>query len=98
MKDSKLIAAFRTLDTKELKKFEKFITSPYFNEHIGIIELGRYLTSLYPDFQGELITKAQIYKACFPDDGYDDLRLRHLVSDFLKLLEQFFSQQSYEEA
>lgn len=91
MKDTKLLAAFKTLDSKQLKKFIKFIESPYYNEHAGLVRLGHYLFQLSPDFLEDDLDRRKVFAHVYPDEEYNDLRFRHLSSDFLKLLEKFFA-------
>lgn len=98
MKDTKLLAAFKTLDSKQLKKFMKFIESPYYNEHAGIVRLGNYLTHLSPIFPEENLDKRKVFSQVYPLEEFNDLRFRHLSSDFLKLLERFFAVEELHES
>lgn len=89
MKDNKLFAAFKTLTPKELGRFEKFIDSPFFNEHEGLKRLLVYLKHKCDEGLG--YDNKEMFLFCFGKYEYDDLRLRHLMSDFLKLIEMFFA-------
>lgn len=91
MKDTKLFKALMTLSVKELHRFNKFIQSPYFNEHQGIIKLGDFLFNKIIFHEGNIPTKIEVFETVFQNQEYDDLRLRHLFSDFLKLLDKFFA-------
>ena len=90
MKDSKLFEALETLNAKEFNKFLKFLRSPYINENRNILLLADYLQEIYPEFTPDKLDRLLLYKVVY-DDEFNDLRLRHLLSDLLKLLELFLS-------
>lgn len=94
MKDSKLFAALTTLSVREFNRFVKFLQSPYINENKALISFGEYLVDLYADFEHNEISKEEIHKRVF-GGAYNDLKVRHLLSDMLKLLEKFFAMENY---
>ncbi|MEX0968786.1 MAG: hypothetical protein WD077_16260 [Bacteroidia bacterium] len=85
--NTKLIMLLKTLNDREWLHLAKFIESPYFNVHEGIHLLFEALQRNASNI--ESVTKSSLYKAVFGEEKYNDLRLRHLLSDFLKLLEHF---------
>ena len=90
MKDNKLLAAFKTLKPKELGRFEKFVCSPYFNVHEGAIALAQYFISNLDVGKPEDFERERLFAAVY-EGVYDDLKIRHLCSDLLKLLENFMA-------
>lgn len=94
MKDSKLFTALTELSVREFSKFIKFLNSPYLNENHSIIAFGTYLERVFVDYENTGISKEAIHQAVFTGP-YDDLRVRHLLSDMLRLLEKFFALENY---
>lgn len=89
MKDSKLLQAIKVLSQKELRQFQLFADSPYFNRLEELRSLIAYFNSVAPEYEDAKIEKEVVFHAVFEGEAYDDLRLRHLFSDCLKLLERF---------
>lgn len=82
------------LNVREFGKFLKFLRSPYLNENQGLIAFGNYLEGVFENYEETEVSKETIHDAVFGGE-YDDLRLRHLLSDMLKLLEKFFALENY---
>lgn len=98
MKDSKSYIALSALNIYELNRFKKFIHSPYFNVNQNLIKLFE----LYNDeirFENSdqvQLTKEYVWTYVFPAETYNDVKLRKLNSDFLRLLEQFLAQEQFQ--
>ncbi|MCB0738784.1 MAG: hypothetical protein KDC92_14820, partial [Bacteroidetes bacterium] len=90
MKDNKLLAAFKTLTPKELGRFEKFVCSPYFNIHEGLVGLAQYIISKLQNGESVDFERETLFYVVF-DGPFNDLKIRHLTSDLLKLLESFMA-------
>ena len=96
MKDSKAYVALSSLSVYELNRFRKFIISPYFNVNKSLINLfDLYHTKIRSDKEPEF-NKESVWTSVFPNESYNDIRLRKLNSDFLRLLEQFLAQEQFE--
>lgn len=89
MKDSKLFEAIQTLDKKAFVRFIKFLRSPYQNEHEHILLFADLLEDRFPEINDEKLPREQIGAFVFVGRRYNDLKVRHLMSDMLKLFEQF---------
>lgn len=96
MDSSKLIELLKTFDTKEVKQLSEFLASPFFNKNSDIVLLYGYLKNHAPHFPIKRIEKQVVYKAVFPDQQYNDKRLRRLMSALLKLAEEFTGLQKYQ--
>ena len=96
MKDSKAYVALSSLTVYELNRFKKFVISPYFNVNKSLIKLFDLYHSDIRSIKKNELTKDQIWSTIFPDQSYNDIRLRKLNSDFLRLLEQFLAQEQFE--
>jgi hypothetical protein len=96
MKESKLFEALQTLDKKEFATFLKFVRSPFFQEHRDVLSLARVLEDFYPEINDETLPRERIFDLVF-EGGFDDLKVRHLMSDMLKLFERFVAYEIFEE-
>jgi len=73
----------------ELKHFSLFVQAPYFNKNKDIAKLLEYLNLQHPDFPEEQVKKTTIFEKFYPNEPYDDKQIRYLMSNLLKLGEQF---------
>ena len=87
----------KTFSAAELKQFRDFLHSPFHNTNKNVIRLYEYLRKFSPDFNREksrkLLTKEKIFKKIFPGKKYNDIVLRILLSDLIKLSEEFLTYQ-----
>lgn len=83
MRDSKLshlIASFSLIEQREVRRF---LMSPFFNTRSDLVELfDLYCTDPFSD-------KFKAWIQLFPDQGFDDQKMRLLMSYLYKLLEQY---------
>ena len=77
MKNSQLIKLLKTFDTKEIKRFSEFISSPYFNKNKNVIKLFKVVLKAHPDFKK--ITRENIFLKLFPGKKYNGNTLRVLI-------------------
>ncbi len=89
MQNSKLIKLLKTLSTKELNQFKKYIRSPYFNENQKLIRLTDHILRYAPIYRHKALNKETVFNQFFPGKSYDDLVIRHLISEILHLLNGF---------
>lgn len=86
---SKFIDIVKTFSKSELKSFREFLASPYFNSNKNVIRLYEFIRKFAPDFSSDLLTKELLYKKLYPGKKYNDTVMRILLSDLLKLAEEF---------
>ena len=89
MKGSKLLVLLSTFNKAELKEFNKFILSPFFNNRREVIPFYVYIQKLAPDFTGEGLDRETVYKRVFPDRPYNEQHLQKLMNYLLKLAEKY---------
>ncbi len=88
MKRSKLLLLLDTFSAKELREAENFVRSPFFNKRKDLIVLYEYLREclfihrVVPD-------KTQAFRELYPEEPYDDHRIRMAMSLLYKLLEKY---------
>lgn len=89
MKNTQLWSAFSTLDKSELREFERFARSPYFNRKEQLVRLSGYLRDCLENRRQPEAQKA--WQATYPGAGvFDDQKMRLANSHLLELVEQFW--------
>jgi hypothetical protein len=83
------IKLIKSFSKHEILEFEKFICSPYFNTQSALSKIYNQLIVFYPDFNSVDLTKANIYKAVFPEKEFNDILFRKYISNLMKLAEDF---------
>ncbi len=88
MKKSLVWDIIQCFSKKEIKTFRQFLASPYFNQRADLRHLFDYLIGV--QIAGKAApTREVLYGELFPNEVFDDQKLRLLVSYLLKLLETF---------
>ncbi len=103
MKKSKLFAIFQSLTAAEHRQLKKFTRSPFFNKKEEVIALCDYLIKNAPKNPSEIdawadkkMDKQVVFQKIFrKQNAYDDLKMRHLMSDTFKLLTTFIAYLNY---
>lgn len=90
MDKSKLIVVFRTIEKKELRDLKKWVQSPMHNEHKDVAKLFEFLFTRY-NLNTTTLKKERAWKYLYGNKKYDRLRLRHVMSFSLDVLEKFVS-------
>ena len=95
MLQSKLISLFRNFTKEELKRFEAFLLSPYFNQSEKMVKFFRLIEPHQPMFDSKKLEKEKLYKALYAESEYNDLTMRKLISDLFKLTKTFIAQEGF---
>jgi hypothetical protein len=88
MINSKLIQLYSGLNKEEKTLFKKWVLSPVHNQHKDVVQLFDFVTTKRKLTERVLI-KEKVFAAIYPTKEYDDLRLRHLMTLGVELLEDF---------
>ena len=91
MNRSKLISILSTFSTRELREFEEFINSPFFNKNPIPIALFDLVMPHHPAYGEEAVAMERIFPLLFPGEPYEEQRLRYAMTDLTKLLETYLS-------
>lgn len=92
MKELKLIRILKTFKHKELKDFEKFILSPYFNKGRNLLPYFKELKKFSPHFDSSNLTKEYIFGRLNKIGKFDmkaNALMNKLNSEMQKLLEAY---------
>ena len=79
------------LSEEELQQFSDFLRSPFHNKNKNVIQLFEIIKKHYPFFKSDKIVKEKIFKKLFPGRKYNDVVMRILISDLIKLSEEYLS-------
>ncbi|MBK8553976.1 MAG: hypothetical protein IPL53_24190 [Ignavibacteria bacterium] len=99
MKKSKLLTLLSSFSKEEMKNFEKFIESPYFNKERNFKPLYNILKRHHPAFDSTLFTEERIFKKLYPGKVYDrrsSVSLRVIESQLTNLAEKFLVYNGFE--
>ena len=86
-----IIKILKKFKQKEMSDFEKFLNSPFYNNHSTITKLFRELKKFYPQFADKLLTKEYLFEIVNPGKKYDDMLFQKYLSRMNKLAEEYLS-------
>ncbi|NOS86582.1 MAG: hypothetical protein HOP31_15715 [Ignavibacteria bacterium] len=93
----KILEILRTFDKTELKKFERFIRSDYYNTNTRVHKLFRHLNKFYPLFNEKKLTEEYLFSQVYPGKKYNKKTLWYLLSELQHLAEKYLSLSDLEE-
>lgn len=85
---SKSLDILKTFTKEELKHFSDFVRSPFFNKNKNLIKLFDELEKSHPEFDAE---NEKLHSEIYPGKPYSHNNLKKLLSEMLKLTENFLS-------
>ncbi|MDZ4840358.1 MAG: hypothetical protein SGJ04_10155 [Bacteroidota bacterium] len=95
MKKSKLIALFQVMNSHEMKWFDRYVNSTYFNQNENVIKLLGILRKYHPEFQDSKIAMENVGNLLFNHYDWREQDLRYVMTDLFKLLESFLALQEF---
>jgi len=98
MRETKLYSTLVDLDGFELNRLHRFILSPYFNRNEATIRLFEWIKEDLKKTPEDSVEKEDLWKLCYgTNEPYNDGRFRKLQSDLLKLIEDYYAQEAFED-
>ncbi len=98
MYQNKAIQILKTFTAQEMRQFADFVQSPYFNKNERLVRLFDILYECHPAFDAPVIERHKLFKAVFGEDVLlEEQKLRYLLSDLTKLLEEFICVRAVDE-
>lgn len=89
MHKSKPIQILKNFSVWELKDLEKFIGSQFYSSNEMLQQVFKILKKEHPKFEGAILEKEKLFKKLFPNETYEESKLRYIFSDLAKLIEEF---------
>lgn len=96
MYSSSLIEIFKKFTPKEMKEFEEFVASPYYNKNKNVITLFDLLKTEYPDFSKGELTKEKAFKVIYKGNKYNDGTIRLLMFYLQEVVEKYLAVKNFE--
>ena len=91
MINSSLIKILRSFSRAQLRSFEKFTDSPYFNTSRASAEMLKEMIKYYPDFSSPQFTKENLFKAVYSKNDFNSVLFRKILSNLINLSEKFLT-------
>lgn len=79
----------KSLNNSELKKLNKYIESPYFNESRIVRDIHKYFSLMIKSDTDENYSKELLYEIIYPNEKFNESRLRKMISLYTHQLENF---------
>lgn len=92
MVKSKFIEILRSFSNEELKMFRDFVRSPFHNSNKNVIKLFDIARKYGPAYDSDALRKEKLFTKIYPSKKYNDTVMRILLSDLLRLGEEFIVQ------
>lgn len=96
MYTSNLLEIFKKFTPKEIKEFEDFVASPYYNKNKNVVLLFNLIKSEYPDFNKGNLTKEKTYRKIYSGTKYNDGTIRLLMFYLQDVAEKFIAVKDFE--
>jgi len=91
MIDIKLVRILKTMNSKELKRFNLFVSSYQFNKNQKHVALLEYFIKHYPAFDAPDFTEKEAFEYLFPKESYKNETVTKLISRLFRLLTEFLA-------
>lgn len=96
MHKSQLIQILRTLSKKEIRDLKKWLRSPFHNQRQDVVDLFDYcFTRDYLEREDKL-DKEMVFEKIFPNEAYDDAKIRQTMYFMRIAVEDFLIYNSYQ--
>jgi len=86
MKKTKLIALLKKLSPTEMRRFQEYTFSPFFNKNKKVQQLLNILLENAPDFDSATLEKRKVFEKIYLNQQYNELQINNVISDLLQLL------------
>jgi len=97
MKKSRLIQILKSFSEREMKTLGKYLASPYFKKREGVVQLYEHIVLVLRSNDEAALDKKNTYRKLFPNQAYNDVALRLIMSDLLRQTEGFLAIERYQQ-
>ncbi len=94
---STLLEILKTFNKEELKRFEDFLRSPYYNKNSNVIKLFNVIKKYFPDLESKNLNRESVWKELFLEKSFNYGVMKNLIYELQKLSEKFLHIQNYED-
>lgn len=96
MNNSSLILLLKKFDKQQMKEFNSFVKSPFFNTNKALASLFEYIRKQHPEFNEEKLEKEYVYRKIFGKTEFNDGFFRVLMSNLQNLAEEYLSLKGFQ--
>ena len=89
MKNNKIYELLSTFSREELRGFEKFISSVYFNRGRNYAPLLKELKKFHPGFDNKKINNEYLYSRLYPGRRYNDQVIRNMFTGLTRIAKDY---------
>jgi len=91
----KLFNILSTFSRKELKEFERFTASPFFNSGRNYLPLLKVLKKFYPSFNSEKLSKRSLFAEVWGNNRYSENIINISLTRLAKMSESFLEYKAF---
>lgn len=91
MQKSQLLDICRALEKKEIRELKKWLISPAHNHRTDVVQLFDYLITGDHLFNDKYLDKERIFRKLFPEESFEDAKLRQTMHFLLKAMEEYLA-------
>jgi len=97
MKNSQIATTILALDKREIRELKKWLASPFHNQRDDVYQLFLYLCKhlASENSNGRQLSKEKVFRHLFPQETYDDARLRQVAHFLQKAIEDYLAYSSF---
>ncbi|MFN8393921.1 MAG: hypothetical protein U0176_04535 [Bacteroidia bacterium] len=95
MHQSKLVTLLRTFRPAEMRRFEDFLSSPYFNKSGNLIAMFRAIRESAPEFSPEGCDRFAVWERAHPGRPGSEQEIATEMNALLRLAETFLGMEQY---
>ena len=96
MLNTSVISVFRTFSKEELKRFEEFLLSPYYNKKSAVVNLFNIIKKNDPDYNSPNLERKKLWSRLYKDKDFNYGVMKNLIYDLGKCADTFIELQNYE--
>lgn len=89
MKNSRIVNILKTFSKKEVRELKKWLSSPAHNQRDDVFFLFEYLFKNNHLEKEKYLEKTLVYKKLFPQEPFNDAKMRQVIHFLLKTIEDF---------
>lgn len=90
MEKTQVFALLKTLSASEIRRFRKFLDSPFFNHRQDVLKVFQYLISKIQKGKNT-ITREKVFLKVYGDQKFEEQMFRQLLSWLQQLIEKFLT-------
>ncbi|MBK9404492.1 MAG: hypothetical protein IPN57_08165 [Ignavibacteria bacterium] len=96
MLNTSVISVFKTFSRDEIKRFEEFLLSPYYNKKSVLVNLFKIIKKHEPEYNSSLLERKKIWNKLYRDKDFNYGVMKNLIYDLGKAADKFIELQNYE--